>query len=237
MSIAAQENHISRAASRNKTEKTRPSGGEIGPFFIWMFACDYLNSRSYEVDIGVAVGQLLFQPFPLFCAERVGGRARFFPMITTIEKNDFHAFAGGTKTISDINARLLSARTVRRFVEKIEEESLARDFVRIVLSAILNTIVVIIPNPDDTALFAERFVIGIIFFSLVAARQIGQIARFSVNNIAKPDPKVRFAIANRFPERLGFVFAIARAECDPLKSWTGVLAKAAGDGDEPGDKQ
>src|SRR5438045_9027706 len=107
MSIATQENHISRAASRNKTEQTCPSRGEVGPFFIWMFASDYLNSRSYEVDIGVAVGQLLFQPLPLFCAERVGGRARFFPMITTIEKNDFHPFACVTKTMSDVNPRLL----------------------------------------------------------------------------------------------------------------------------------
>src|SRR5438067_1909704 len=142
-------------------------------------------------------------------------------MITTIEKNDFHPFACGTKTMSDVSARLLSTRTVRRFVEKIEEESLALDFVRIVLSAILNPIVIIIPNPDDAALFAERFVLGIIFFSLVAARQIGQIARFAVNNIAKPDPKVWFAFANRLPEQLRFVFAIARAEGDPLKSWTG----------------
>ena len=237
MSIAAQENHISRATSRNKIEKTCPGRGEVGPFFIWMFACDYLNSRSDKVDVRVAVGQLLFQPLPLFCAERVGGRARFFPMITAIEKDDFHAFARGTKIISDVNSRLLSARTVRRFVEKIEEKPLALDFVQIVLSAILHTIVVIIPNADDMALFAKRFVIELFFFRAISALEIGQIVRFSVNNIAKPDPKVRFAFANRAPERLRFVFAIARAECDPLKSWSGILAKAACDGDEPGNKQ
>src|SRR5882762_1404853 len=93
-------------------------------------------------------------------------------IIPAIEQDDFPAFSGWAKTVAGKHTCLLPTRALERFIEEIQEKPLALDFVRIVLSAVLHAVVVIIPNPDDTALFAERFVLGIIFFSLVATRQI-----------------------------------------------------------------
>src|SRR5205823_956278 len=152
-----------------------------------MLARDHLNAGPDEVHVRVARGQLLFQPLPLFRTQHVGGSAGFFSMVAAIEQNDFHSSSRRTKGVARKHARLFSARAFRRFIEEIEQEPLALDFVPVFLPAVAYAIIVIIPGTQDATLFAERFVIGLAFLRSISSRQISQIIRAAIDNVAEPD--------------------------------------------------
>ena len=47
-------------------------------------------------------------------------------------------------------------------------------------------------------------------------------------HVTQPDPYIRLAFANRFPERLRFVFTIAGTERDPFERLSTILGQRAG---------
>ena len=117
--------------------------------------------------------QLLFEPLPLLRTEDVRAGAGFIPMVAAIQENDFHSSSGRTKGVGGEHSRLFPARAFRWFIEEIEQEPLALDLVRVVLPTIALAVIMVIPRPQNAALFAERLVLGLVFLRAIASREIG----------------------------------------------------------------
>src|SRR3954447_18238403 len=173
VAVSAEKNDVPCPAAKNQIQQALARLREITPLFVGMLVCDDLDTGSDQINVRVTVGELTLQPFPLFAAEHIGGGTRALPKVSAIEQDDFHPLASGTECVGGVNPSLLAPRTVRRFIEKIEEQSLAFSFVWVVFTAVTDAIIVIVPSTYHSSMIAHRLVFGLTFLMPVLTRQLG----------------------------------------------------------------
>lgn len=214
--VAAQDDDFWRTGFGNQIEQAFACGGKFSPRLERMFLREDLRAGTEDDAFRVACGELIFEPLPLSFAEHVTGAAFASAETAFVEQDNFEPFARRSEVVGGVNAGAFSARTVRRFIEKIEECGFALLLETVFRAAVVFSVVMVVPDADDFGQAQEFLVPRHIAEHDEFIVEIGGVAILRVDDVAEPDPDVGSAGDDGLPDGRFDPGFVAGAERDAM---------------------
>mmetsp|Transcript_1838 Transcript_1838/g.5192 ORF Transcript_1838/g.5192 Transcript_1838/m.5192 type:complete len:284 (+) Transcript_1838:618-1469(+) len=192
-----------------------------------------LNRRCDDVHLGIAGDELFLQPAPLLLSQHISVAEDGVPVVPRVENEELDTLARGAEDVSAVHALALPERAVPRDVEEVHEELLALILPSQLLSRVVEAVVVVVPSAHDLAhALPQRHVPRLRLLPGVHGPHLldggraehlgeGALLRVCVNVVPEPQPHVRVARDDGFPDGLVLLLIVARAEAQAAERLVG----------------